>query len=147
MQTATPDMTQAKTPEQPTISLPTARLLTVVVGVPALVGAGWWLIGMAKGWSQSGQIVGVIGAGLVAVISTLSLLVMTPWTTRRISGWMTLWQAATVLRLLGTPIAAYVLYSATSLDGGSLALSIAVAYVLTLFCEAAVLSLYLKRAC
>ena len=61
------------------------------------------------------------------------------------SEWATMWLAATVLRLLLTPVAAYVLYSAAPLSLTPLMLSVGGTYLVVLLVEAAFLALHVKR--
>jgi hypothetical protein len=138
--------------EEPTLSLPTGKLLATVL-LAGLGTAGlWWLLlraglGLALGVpAGAGELVdGLVGIGLVLAIALVSVVVMTPWKTRPMSAWMNLWLAGTVLRLLLTPPAAFVLYSAASFGAAALTLSVAAAYIAILFSEAIVLSLHLKR--
>ncbi len=131
--------------QEPSMSLPTA-LLVVTVGAAAVSSAaGWVAMAWAAGLGREVSVAGVAGAAVVAVVSLLGLGVMTPWKSRDVSGWMTMWLAATVVRLLLTPVSAYLLYSATSLRLTPFMLSVAVTYMVVLFCEAAVLALHVKR--
>ena len=70
---------------------------------------------------------------------------MTPWRPRDLGMWMTMWMAATVLRLLLTPALAYLLYSATSLSGMALGLAIVTSYFLALLAEWVVLDRHINK--
>lgn len=148
---ATIEVDQSAEPQR--FSLPTGLLLvSIVVGV--LVVAGFWaaIASFIEDERSAFFMSGMMGIGMVAVMSFLGVMVMTPWRKRAMADWMTMWMGGTVFRLLGTPIAAYVLYSAFSaeplrLSAKPLAVSVAIAYMIALFVEAAVVSTYLKRFC
>jgi hypothetical protein len=119
--------------------------------VGAILGAGGF---SAAAWSVAGAIqdgrslaaAGAAGTLLVAGVALAILLASRPWRPRRVADWATVWLGGTVARLLVVPPAAYLLYSATSLSGGTLALAVGFAYVLTLIAEATVLALHVRRA-
>ena len=134
--------------EEPTIGLPTARLITTVMFATIIAAGGWYAAASLGRWGAETARTGLIGGTLVGVIVLAGVLIMTPWVTRPVSAWMTLWLAGTVMRMLMTPIAAWLLYSATprgSLAAEPLALSVALTYLATLFSEATVLALHVKR--
>lgn len=128
------------------MSLPTGSLLATVVAVPFLVASGYAIAVLAGPWSEDLLIAALAGAGVVALASVVGVLVMTPWATRPMSLWMTFWLGATVVRLLLTPLLAFVVYSATSLDSTSLILALAIAYFCTLMGEAAVIAASVRQA-
>jgi hypothetical protein len=137
-------------------ALPTGSLLVSIIVSVLLVAGGWATAASlmkdenAGGVSAGGVfLTGMVGIGVVGVMSILGVVVMTPWKSRTMIDWMTMWFAGTVFRVLVTPVAAYVLYSALSprLSAKSLALSVAITYMIALFVEAVVLSTYLKRYC
>lgn len=128
------------------IRLPLGRMLACSLLTPSLIGGVWAVVSLLGPWGQSAALAGAVGAAVVALTALLGVLVMGPWAKREISMWMTLWLAGTVLRLLLTPAITFLLYSATSLNGEALALSVAGTYLATLFSEAIVLSMYLRRA-
>lgn len=135
------------------IALPTRQLLGVVAAA-ALVMAGIWSAGAALGIGGGGDasfISGLVGAGAVGVVAFAGVLIMTPWKRRAVPDWMTMWLAATVFRLLVTPVLVYLLYSAASAGGEWLAvkplvLSVAATYFVTLLAEAAILASHMKRS-
>ncbi len=132
--------------EEPVLAWPGWRLIGTIAGVAAL-SCGAWLAAPRLGpWDAGVAVAGVAGALLVGGLTIVALLVVRPWKVRPISTWMNLWIGGTVLRLLLIPAATYLLYSATSLSATALALSVGLTYVLTLFAEAAVLALYVRRA-
>ena len=88
---------------------------------------------------------GPAGAGLVMAVGFLVVVLMQPWRSRLVGDWVNIWFAGIIGRLLITPGAAYLLYSATPLSGPPLLLSVATSYVIVQITEAAVLSLHLKR--
>ena len=125
------------------------RTLLMLMAVATLVVCGCWAgtVAIAQLGSQSFTS-GMLGIGLVGVLSMAGVVLMTPWKPRIVADWMTMWLAATVFRVLVTPLAAFLLYSAASsvLAAKPLALAVASTYLVTLFVEAAVLSAHLKRS-
>lgn len=98
---------------------------------------------------------GFAGIGLAGVFALLGIVILSPWKRRPLADWMLAWLASTVFRILATPVAALLLYSAASsgaggesggvvLEARAFGLSIAVTYLATLFVEAGVLSGQLK---
>ncbi len=131
--------------KEPIISMPTGLLLAVVITAAAACAAASWAAAWLLGLEQGIGAAGVAGAGVVALVGSLGVVVMRPWKTRVMSEWATMWLAATVLRLLLTPVAAYVLYSAAPLSLTPLMLSVGGTYLVVLLVEAAFLALHLKR--
>lgn len=128
--------------DEPTISLPTGRLLAALVGTGAVTAAAWALL--ATGDARTAGLVGTAGTLVVLVAS---LLIVGPWKTRAMGDWMNAWMGVLVLRMLCTPLVAWLLYSATPLDGQAFALAVAAAFLPATFVEAGLLSLHVKRAC
>ncbi len=129
---------------EPVTSLPTRRLLLIMIAAVLATLAGWSAVTALIG--VTGTIpAAAAGATLVAGISIVSLVAIGPWKTRAMGTWATLWLAALVGRLLLTPALAYLLYSATPLSLTPLMLSVAVTYVIVQISEAAALAAYLKR--
>ncbi len=149
MTTGTPEAAvtpKTRSHEEPVLAWPGWRLIGTIAGVAALC-AGAWLAAPRLGpWDTGVAVAGVAGAVLVGGLAIVALLVVRPWKMRPLGTWMNLWMGGTVLRLLLVPAATYLLYSATSLSATPLALSVALTYLLTLFAEAAVLALYVRRA-
>lgn len=129
---------------EPELSLPTRRLLTVMT-LATIAAAGGLVAGSAA--YQTSPTGPLVGALLAALTSFGAVLMMAPWRTRPVTSWMSWWLGGTVLRLLVTPVLAYLLYSATALDATPLALGVAVTYICILFTETGVLAAYLKRFC
>lgn len=127
------------------IALPTLQLLLFVPLAAAIVGGSWAGIVKMLGYSNETAVAGLAGAGVVAVVTLASVLVMTPWKRRPMDLWMTFWLAGTVVRLLVTPIAAFLLYSAALLPAEPLALAVATAYLVTVLTETAVLARHVGR--
>ena len=133
------------TEPEPTMTMPTARLIGAIA-LGAVLSCGLWMAAVAAGpWSREAIFAGPYGAGTVLLIGLLGVLVMSPWRPRAMLDWWTMWLAATVLRLLLTPVAGYLLYSATSLALEPLFLSIAASYFVTLLTEVAVLQRHVNR--
>lgn len=81
-----------------------------------------------------------IGAAVSAATALLGVAILRPSAERPASDWMTSWLAATVVRLLLTPLLAVSLYSALSLPGKPFLLAVAGTYLACLFAETAVLA-------
>ncbi|MHC4989956.1 MAG: hypothetical protein ACYTGC_03155 [Planctomycetota bacterium] len=130
---------------EPCLALPTGTLLAIAVAVPALLGAAWWLGAGLIGRPEAAS-AGVAGAAVTATATLLGTLVMTPWITRPIGLWTSIWMAGTVVRLLLAPLGTILLYSATPLDATSLAIAVGATYLVTLLTEAGVLARFIDRA-
>ncbi len=131
--------------EGPAISLPTGMLIIAVLAACSLVSVIWTGIAWQAGWGNQVIISGPVGGAAVALTGILAILVMTPWRPRDMGMWMTMWMAATVLRLLLTPALTYLLYSATSLSGMALGLAIVTSYFLALMAEWVVLDRHINK--
>src|SRR5262245_54395102 len=118
------------------IALPSRLLFGSVMGVTALLAAGWLVISVVAGTVGAVTTAGVVGIALVAGISLLSVLIMAPWKSRPILTWMSIWMGGTVARLLVTPAVTFLLYSAVSLNATALTVSVAAAYLAVLLTEA-----------
>ncbi|MHC4082814.1 MAG: hypothetical protein ACYS15_02790 [Planctomycetota bacterium] len=130
---------------EPSLALPTWRmLLTVAAGTVAAV-VGWWAVTSIVAPGRDVLVAGAAGAVAVAAVSVLAVLVIRPWRTRPVSAWINWWLGAMVLRILATPVVAYLLYSATALSLTPLMLSVAATYLVVQVSEAAAVAHYLKR--
>jgi hypothetical protein len=137
--------TPATSTNEPSLALPTWRmLLTIAAGTVAAI-LGWAVVTSIVAPGRAVLVAGAAGMAVVAAVSVLGVLVICPWRTRPVSAWINWWLGAMVLRLLLTPAAAYLLYSATALSLTPLMLSVAVTYVVVQVSEAAVVAHYLKR--
>ena len=139
-------MPAATTTKEPTFALPTVRLLMSVALSAALAGAGWVAVTLALGQPADVQWAGLMGAVVVLIVGLLGVLAMAPWRARPASTWMTLWLAATVLRMLAAPALTFLLYSATPLNAVALTLAVAVAYLIVLLTETVTIALSVSRA-
>jgi len=131
--------------KEPIITLPIGRMVGSIVGLSALTYAGWLTVVWLGGFGVEAVVAGLAGAALVAAVGVAAALMMRPWRPRPVSEWMTWWLGGIVVRLLVTPPAAYLLYSATSLSGTPLLLAVAITYVIVQCGEAAVLALHIQR--
>jgi hypothetical protein len=150
-----PDMTGlSKNSTETAIALP-MRAMLATVATAALGLAGIVLILSVVGAIQNANVIsGLNGIAAVAAVMIVGVFLMTPWRSRPIADWMTLWLAATVFRLLVTPVVVYLLYSLSAggdaspaLAAGPLVISVAIAYFVTLLSEAAVVASHVKRFC
>lgn len=125
------------------------KLLGGIASATILCAAAWTLIATLVPQNSNYLLSSILGAAAVGIVAALGVLVMTPWKHREIADWMTLWLAATVFRLLVTPLAVYLLYSAASpaLATTPLVLSVASTYFVTLLVEAAILASHIRRSC
>ena len=137
-------MTTTATAE-PSIPLPTLRMLGTVIAAATGTGLLWAGLTFVVPAMSSTITEGALGAGVVAFVSILGVLVMRPSSPRPISSWVNTWLAATLLRLVLTPVLAYLLYTSTALGLVPLMLSVAVTYMTVQTSEAAALSLHLKQ--
>ncbi|MEE8155177.1 MAG: hypothetical protein V3T53_09525 [Phycisphaerales bacterium] len=131
--------------KEPIIALPIGRMVGSIVGLSALTYAGWLAVVWLGGFGAEAVAAGLAGAALVAAVGVAAALLMRPWRPRPLSSWVTWWLAGIVGRVLVTPAVAYLLYSATSLSGTPLLLSVATTYVIVQCGEAAALALHIKR--
>ncbi|MGI9013524.1 MAG: hypothetical protein ACR2GY_04660 [Phycisphaerales bacterium] len=130
-------------PGEPVLALPTLQLLFVVMLTSCVVAGGWWLI---IGNDEPARLSGLAGAGLVGGIGVISVLIMTPWRERPAGWWMTAWLGGSVFRMLITPLAAWLLYSALSQRSiRDFVFAIALTHLLTLVFEAILIARHAKR--
>ena len=80
------------------------------------------------------------GAAVSFATAMLGIAILRPSVERPASDWMTAWLAATVVRLLLTPLLAVSLYSALPLPGKPFLLAVAGTYLACLAAETAVLA-------
>jgi hypothetical protein len=131
----------------PALSLPTGRLLATLLGACVLVGGGWAAVVAATGGEPGLARSGLLGGGIVAVCSTAGLLAIGPWKQRPVPLWISLWLGQTVVRLLLTPLVAWLLYSAAPATAPMpLAVAVGLTYLVAVVSEATVLAGYLKRS-
>jgi hypothetical protein len=136
------------------MALPTGSLLAAACGGSAAAGIAWALVvwlggragwGIGSTWGPGHAIAGLVAAGIVALIATMVLLALGPWKVRPLGTWMTLWLAGAVGRLILTPLAAFLVYSAAPLSATALFLGVGITYVSALLAEVSVLTRCLQR--
>ncbi len=130
---------------EPIMPLPARPMFAAAVagGVTTVL---LWLAGASLFESmQAGLPTALAGVGTVLAIYLATTAMLTPWKPRRMGDWMTFWLGVTVLRLMVTPVAAWVLYSAALRDVRTLGLAVALSYVLCLFLETGTLAWFLNR--
>jgi hypothetical protein len=129
-----------------TLAMPTSRLVMGVLLAAGLTGAAWVGICLVIiGQTAAIQAAGLVGAGVVAVVAAMGIVAMTPWKTRPVTGWMTMWLAGTVIRMLATPAVTFLLYSAIPLNAMALTLSVAIAYLVVVLTEATIVARHVGR--
>ena len=136
---------RARPGSEPSIALPTGLLLASVCGSAMATSFGWLAVVWVGGFGWEVGVAGPAGAAVVAGVGVVAVVAMQPWRSRPVISWVTIWLAAIVGRLLLTPAAAFLLYSAAPLGGTPLLLSIAITYVIVQVCEAAVLAMHVQR--
>jgi len=98
------------------------------------------LIGAPLGlWKTEVSSSAALGASLAACIMLVGVLILGPWASRTPSEWSTRWLAATVIRFIGTPFLALLLYSRPPSAEGFL-LALAGTYLVSLAVETAVIA-------
>ncbi|MGA1266908.1 MAG: hypothetical protein ACO32J_06995 [Phycisphaerales bacterium] len=125
-------------PEKPVRLHPTAAFGGWAASAAVAAGAAW-LGGPAGLWSSEVAISAVLGSALASAVMLVGLLAMAPWGLRTPSEWSTRWLAATVIRFIGTPFLALLLYSRPPSAEGFL-LAVAGSYLLSLAVETAVVA-------
>ena len=135
---------QSTASKEPNISLPTSKMILAIFMSSLAACLGWMLVVKLGDFEAGTMAAGPAGAGLVLAIGILVVILMRPWRRRLLGDWVNIWLAGIIGRLLITPAAAYLLYSATSLSGTPLLLSVATTYVIVQCGEAAVLALHIK---
>jgi hypothetical protein len=135
-----------RTSNEPTLAMPAGRIVAAILVAAGMTGSGWVGITLALGKDVAVQTAGLAGAALVAIVGVLGVLAMAPWKHRPISMWMTFWLAGTLVRMLATPALTFLLYSAAPLNAMALTLAVAVAYLIVLLTETAVIARSVGRA-
>ncbi|MHC4218026.1 MAG: hypothetical protein ACYSU7_06165 [Planctomycetota bacterium] len=130
---------------EPTLALPTGRMLVSIVATSVAAVLAWSVVAWVVAPRREVFAAGGAGAAVVAAVTILGVLVIRPWQIRPVGDWINWWLGAMVLRLLLTPVVAYLLYSATALSLTPLMLSVAATYVVVQVSEATVVAHYLKR--
>jgi hypothetical protein len=120
-------------------------MLLTIAGASAAAYGLWAAVASQVAPGPDALEAGAAGTAVVTAVSLLGLLVIRPWRTRPVTAWMNWWLGAMVLRILLTPAAGFLLYSATALSLTPLMLAVASAYVVVQVSEAAVVAHYLKR--
>ncbi len=138
-------MPLATTNNDPTLALPTQRIIGAILLAAAFTGSAWVGVTLVLKKDSSVQTAGLVGAAVVAVVCVLGLLAIIPWKPRPISMWMTMWLFGTVVRLFATPALTFLLYSAVPLNAMALTLSVALAYLTVLLTETAVIARHVSR--
>lgn len=121
------------------VTLPTRQLLLSVVLSSLVAGGLVSLLGVMMGWADWDR-AGIWGGVLVAICTAGGVLAITPWKPRPMTMWVAIWLGQTVVRMLVTPAAAYLLYSATSIRPMALAAAVGSCYLAAVVVEARVLT-------
>ena len=101
---------------------------------------GGALMGAPLGlWKMEVSSSAALGAILASCVMLVGVLILGPWAARTPSEWSTRWLAATVIRFIGTPFLALLLYSRPPSAEGFL-LALAGTYLVSLAVETAVIA-------
>jgi hypothetical protein len=101
---------------------------------------GGALLGAPLGlWNTEVSSSAALGAILASCVMLVGVLILGPWAARTPSEWSTRWLAATVIRFIGTPFLALLLYSRPPSAEGFL-LALAGTYLVSLAVETAVIA-------
>ena len=130
---------------EPSLALPTRRMLLTIAAGTATTFLGWAVVTSIIVPGREVLVAGGAGAAVVAAVSVIGALIISPWRIRPVGDWINWWLGSMVLRILLTPVVAYLLYSATALSLTPLMLSVAATYVVVQVSEAAAVAHYLKR--
>ena len=132
-------------PAEQTVSLPTLPVLAVT----------WWSCALAGVVAALGVILFaavskhfvevVLGAVTVAGVSSITLLALRPWRPKSLFHWPILWMASHFLRLVLTPAAGLLLYSATPYGGLWFWIAVLLAYLAMLAGETRVYAHTMNR--
>ncbi len=133
----------AHNPAEPTIALPALRMAASVAGSAAGAFALWTIAALAAGERVIAE--GAAGTGVVLVVGLVGIAALRPWKARPVSTWTSLWLAGTIGRLIVTPLAAWLIYSAAPLALTPFLLAVGASYVIVQLSEAAAVALHLKR--
>lgn len=128
-----------------TVALPTLPVLAVT----------WWACALTAGMTALGAVLFtagenryaeiLLGAMTVAGVSTITLLALRPWRPKTLFHWPMVWMAGHFLRLVLTPAAGLLLYSATPYGGLWFWLAIVFAYLAMLAGETRVYAHTMNR--
>ena len=124
--------TAATNPAQQAVALPTIRFLLVIWWICPAIALLWCGIMLVTGQGWPIASAGVVASGLVAVTSTIMLLILTPWRPKALMRWPILWMSGHFLRLLLTPAGGLLLYSATPYGDLWFWLAVVAVYLATL---------------
>lgn len=137
---STPPPKGAQTP----VSLPTAKLIALTVGLSALVGVGLW---GASAFIRPGAGVGAALGATAGLIGTLAgTLAVQPWKPRPVARWGFILLGAQGLSMLGVTIAAVGLYSASRPDPAGLLVGAVMTFLCVNIAQASVAGARLKAA-
>ena len=68
-----------QTSKEPTIALPTGRMVGSIVGLSTLTAVVWLAVVWIGGFDAAAGTAGVAGAAVVAIVSVAASLMMRPW--------------------------------------------------------------------
>lgn len=130
---------------EPTITLPTRRLLVVPIVAALVAGGAWTMVSLIAGADRGVMLLGVWSAAIATVAMVAGTLLLMPWKARPITLWMTLWLAGTMVRFVVAAALAFPLYSATHAGEWMVVASVGGAYFTALLAEAVALAEFIRR--
>jgi drug/metabolite transporter superfamily protein YnfA len=100
------------TPLLTNFRLPTSKLLLSAVLTSLAAAAGWTIVTLLGPWDSTTTLVGLLGIGIVAVVSVIGTLAMRPWHPRTVVAWGGVLVATSVCRAVVAIGGCLLLYSA-----------------------------------
>jgi drug/metabolite transporter superfamily protein YnfA len=100
------------TPLLTDFTLPTTKLLLSAVLTSLAAAAGWTIVTLLGPWDSTTTLVGLLGIGIVAVVSVIGTLAMRPWHPRTVVAWGGVLVATSVSRAVVAIGGCLLLYSA-----------------------------------
>ena len=133
------------TPPSGQLSLPARGLLVLWLGLLMLTVLAWGLLLPTLGMPGTRAGAGLMGGVAALVVCGGGLLAIAPWRVRPGSDLPTLWLLVTVVRLLGTPMLAVLLYFAAHPPVDVFVIGLAISFLSVLVLETPLIALDIRR--
>ncbi|MFK7961986.1 MAG: hypothetical protein AB8G96_15840 [Phycisphaerales bacterium] len=117
------------------VTLPTGRFLAGIAAACGTVGILWTTGSLAFGFGPTAVTAGLASVGVVATVSALALLALTPWRPRSLGTWPMVWTAAGFGRLVVALGGAALLYSRPQFGPAHVFPPVLLAYVAVMVVE------------
>lgn len=138
--------------DEPSITLPTGRVMATTAVCCAIAAAVWAGVGAWLGYGSDVLLSGAVAAGVTALAVTLGLLLTLPWIAKPVTTTMAVWLGADMLSMLLALGGVYLLYSATrqgelsaTLGLSPLLLGVALSFFFVLVGKAAVVAAHMSQ--